>query len=236
MYKSFYYKPKYEELDIRVENIISAMGYSDGEIPDGYNDILNELIYKAKIIVSPECGYVILPQNTSSASMGVVKLDGVDFKTDKIVAGPLKKISGAAIFVGTVGHHFDKWSKETFESGDPLAGYFIDILGSEIAESIADWLESKVVKYASEIGFQCSNRYSPGYCGWSVAEQHKLFNFFPKDFCDVKLTDSALMKPHKSVSGIIGISNEIAWKDYPCDVCNVDHCYKNRDKKLKATV
>lgn len=236
MYKTFHYKPKFDELDIGVENIISAIGYSDEEIPDGYNEILNEQIDKAKSIVSPECGYVILPQNTSSASLGVVTLDSVEFQTDKIISGPLKKMSSAAIYIGTVGPHFDKWSKETFASGDPLAGYFIDIIGSEIAESIADWLENKIVKYASELGLKCSNRYSPGYCGWSVAEQHKLFNFFPKDFCDVKLTDSALMKPHKSVSGIIGISHEIARKEYPCDVCNVEHCYKNRDKKLKATV
>ena len=236
MYKTFNYKPKYDELDIRIENIISAIGYSEGEIPEGYNEILNELIQNAKNIVSPECGCMILPQSRASASMGVVTLDGVEFKTDKIVAGPLKKISSAAIFVGTVGHQFDKWSKETFANGDPLSGYFIDILGSEIAESIAEWLEKKIGKYASELDLKCSNRYSPGYCGWSVAEQHKLFNFFPNGFCNVKLTDSSLMKPHKSVSGIIGISQDIAWKDYPCDVCNVEHCYKNRNKKLQTIV
>ena len=236
MYQTFHYKPKYDELNIRIENITTAMGYPDGKMNDGYSDILNELIDNARNIVSPECGYVILPQNRSSASMGVVTLDSVDFKTDKIVAGPLKKMSGAAILVGTVGPQFDIWSKETFASGDPLAGYMIDLLGSEIAESIADWLENRIVNYAAEQGMKCSNRYSPGYCGWSVAEQHKLFKFLPKDFCWIRLTESSLMKPHKSVSAIIGISSDIKRRDYPCDVCNVEHCYKNRDKKLKATV
>ncbi len=236
MYQTFHYKLKFDELDISVDNIISLMGYSDGKMTDGYNEILNELISDAKNIVTPECGYVILPQNSSSASMGVVTLDGVEFKTDKIIAGPLKVMSSTAIFIGTVGPQFDKWSRETFESGNALSGYMIDLLGSEIADSIAEWLENRIVNFAAKQDMKCSNRYSPGYCGWSVAEQHKLFKFLPKDFCGVTLTNSALMKPHKSVSGIIGMSHDIKWKDFPCDVCNVEHCYKNRDKKLKATV
>lgn len=232
MQKIFHYKPKFDELNINAENIISAMGYSKQNLPDGYRDILDELINTAKEVMTPECGFVILSQNTCSASNGVVILNGLEFKTDKIVAGPLKKISGAAIFLGTIGSAFDKWSRDTFSGGDPLAGYMIDLLGSEIAESIAEWINEKIVEYAEAKDLKCSNRYSPGYCGWNVAEQHKLFTFFPKDFCSVALTESALMKPHKSVSGIIGISNEIEWKDYPCEVCNVEHCYKNRDKKL----
>jgi hypothetical protein len=232
LYKSFHYKPSFEELDIQMDNIIKTMGYSNGNIPEGFQQILNELVDTAKKIVTPECGFVILPQNSCSAGSGIVVLDEIEFNTDKIVAGPLKKISGAALFIATIGLKFDTWSKDTFENGDPLAGYIIDLLGSEIAESIADWLENKIRIHSAKQNLKCSNRYSPGYCGWSVAEQQKLFKFIPKDFCGITLTDSSLMKPHKSVSGIIGISPDIKWKDYPCDVCTVEHCYKNRDKKL----
>lgn len=137
-------------------------------------------------------------------------------------------MTGAVMFLGTVGSEFDRWSKETFNGGDPLAGYIIDILGSEIAESIADWLSNRINIHVAESGMKCSNRYSPGYCGWSVAEQQKLFKFFPENFCEVSLMESSLMKPHKSVSGIIGIGTNIEWKEYPCDFCRVDHCYKNR--------
>ncbi len=229
MYQSFHYRPKFDELEISMDNIIATMGYSDGNIPAGYNQILMELFDAAKKMVTPQCGFVVIPQNSSSASNGIIRIDGVEFKTDKIVASPLKKMSGSALFLGTVGPEFDKWSKETFDDGDPLAGYIIDILGSEIAESIADWLANKIKNYASENWMKCSNRYSPGYCGWSVAEQQKLFRFFPENFCGISLLESSLMKPHKSVSGIIGISSDIEWKDYPCDICKVEHCYKNRN-------
>ena len=233
MYKSFHFRPKFDELEINMDNIIVAMGYSDGNIPDGYKQILIELFDIAKNIVTPQCGFVITPQNSSSSSNGIVTIDGIDFETDRIVATPLKNMSGSALFLGTVGPEFDKWSKDTFTDGDPLAGYIIDILGSEIAESIADWLTNRIKDYASENGMKCSNRYSPGYCGWSVSEQQKLFEFFPENFCEILLLESSLMKPHKSVSGIIGIGSDIEWKDYPCDICTVEHCYKNRATKLK---
>ena len=229
MYQSFHFRPKFDELEVSMDNIILAMGYSNGDIPDGYNPIINELFDIAKKIVTPQCGFVIIPQNSSSASNGIVTIDGVEFETERIVASPLKKMSGSALFLGTVGPEFDRWSKETFEDGDPLAGYIIDILGSEIAESIADWLASKINNYVVENGMKCSNRYSPGYCGWSVAEQQKLFAFFPEKFCGISLMESSLMKPHKSVSGIIGIGTDIKWKEYPCDICTVEHCYKNRN-------
>lgn len=232
MYQSFHYELNFDELELNTQDIISYMGYADGNLPDGYQDILSQLIDESKTIITPECGYVLLPQNSCSAANGVVSLDGIDFKTEKIIAGPLKKMNTAAVFLGTVGPQFDKWSKEVFQDGDPLAGYIIDILGSEIAESIADWLETKIVTHADELGMKCSNRYSPGYCGWSVAEQHKLFGLFPKNFCGVSLTTSALMKPHKSVSGIIGLGNDIKWKDFPCDVCNLTHCHRNRNKEI----
>ncbi len=229
MYQSFHFIPKFDELEISLNNVIRSLGYSDGSIPDGYNEILNELFETAKNLVSPQCGFVIVPQNTSAASNGIVTIDGVEFKTDRIVASPLKKMTGSVIFLGTVGPEFDRWSKETFDGGDPLAGYIIDILGSEIAESIADWLANRIGYHLSEKGMKFSNRYSPGYCGWSVAEQQMLFKFFPENFCDVTLMESSLMKPHKSVSGIIGFGPNIEWKDYPCDFCRVEHCYKNRN-------
>lgn len=229
----FQYEINSNELKLNKDYIIRTMGYSKGNIPTEFLSLLDELIEKAHRIIKPRGGFVVLPQNSSSAGNGAVYLNGVKFETYKIVSAPLRKISGAAVFLGTIGEEFDRWSKETFEGGDPLSGYMIDIIGSEFAEAVADLIHEKIKKYANEHGWNASNRYSPGYCGWNVSEQHKLFGFFPKNFCGIQLTESALMRPEKSVSGIIGLSPEIKWIDYPCDVCTFEDCYKNRNKKLK---
>jgi len=70
--------------------------------------------------------------------------------------------------------------------------------------------------------------YSPGYCGWKVAEQSKLFKMFPADFCNIGLTESMMMDPVKSISGIIGVGRDVKFDAYTCNLCNSLNClYKN---------
>jgi hypothetical protein len=45
-----------------------------------------------------------------------------------------------------------------------------------------------------------------------VAEQHKLFSLLPPGICGITLSDSALMHPIKSVSGITGIGKHCKQK------------------------
>jgi hypothetical protein len=81
------------------------------------------------------------------------------------------------------------------------------------------------------INLKITNRYSPGYCGWRVAEQQRLFKMFPVDFCNIRLTESMMMDPVKSVSGIIGVGKEVKYNSYTCNLCNSFNClYKNLKK------
>jgi len=49
-------------------------------------------------------------------------------------------------------------------------------------------------------------RFSPGYRGWHVHEQRKLFLLLkPEDKIGVTLTEGDLMIPEKSTSGIMGL-------------------------------
>jgi len=86
---------------------------------------------------------------------------------------------------------------------------------------------------AAARGKMITNRFSPGYCGWDVAEQHKLFGFFKDNFCGITLTESALMKPVKSVSGIIGIGRDVKYAPYQCHACEDKNCiYRNRKRQV----
>jgi hypothetical protein len=219
----------FDQLTVRVEKVVKAIGYPENAAPKEIIDMVRELLDRSSQYVNVKCGYVWLTSEDIDGDGEHLYLDDVTFHTKRIVGVPLRKMSEAVLFVGTIGGEFDKWSKETFDSGDPLFGYIIDSIGSELAESMADWLEKKIIAQANKEGKKCSNRYSPGYCGWDVYEQHKLFNFLPKDFCGISLSETALMRPQKSVSGIIGVSESMKRMEYPCDVCRVPHCYKNRE-------
>lgn len=46
--------------------------------------------------------------------------------------------------------------------------------------------------------------------------------------CGIELTESSLMYPIKSVSGIIGIGSRVERKPYGCTICRNTACYKRR--------
>jgi len=45
--------------------------------------------------------------------------------------------------------------------------------------------------------------YSPGYCGWDLSGQKKLFEHLNPEEIGITLNDSYLMSPLKSVSGVL---------------------------------
>ncbi|MGB5263413.1 MAG: vitamin B12 dependent-methionine synthase activation domain-containing protein, partial [Lutimonas sp.] len=79
-----------------------------------------------------------------------------------------------------------------------------------------------------------TNRYSPGYCDWKVVDQQKLFSFFPENFCGVSLSETSLMRPIKSVSGIVGIGKNVNYLSYICDKCkNLGCVYRAKKMYVK---
>mgnify|MGYP002480792993 FL=1 len=59
-------------------------------------------------------------------------------------------------------------------------------------------------------------------------EQKKLFELFPENITGVHLTDSCLMLPIKSVSGIVAIGPEVKKRAYSCNICKMITCVRNR--------
>ena len=116
------------------------------------------------------------------------------------------------------------------EQGDMVRVFIADALGSVIAEKCADQMEKALQESIDKLGWKHTNRFSPGYCGWHVSQQQLLFPLFQGHTCGVKLTDSSLMIPIKSVSGIIGLGEKVRKLEYTCGLCDFKQCYKRKKK------
>lgn len=211
--------------------IINIIGYST--VPQHSDEMIDGILKVIPEKLNIRSGYKIVDVEKISDDKEGIILSKKFFRTDKIVTSQLKKIEKAAIFVSTIGSEMESWIKELNEKGNLALAYIADIMASEAAENAADFLHDHIKQKMSKLSLNVTNRYSPGYCNWSVSEQHKLFSLLPENFCGIKLTDSALMIPIKSISGIIGIGKNAKWKEYLCDKCGVKDCTYRIKMKFK---
>ncbi len=157
----------------------------------------------------------------------IIQKEEAEFNFGRQIAPVFARAEKIAIFVATLGEEIQEiiTSKKT----DILEYYLTDFLASQYAESMAEYMHEMIKNYANELSLGYSNRYSPGYCGWDVKEQIKLFGFFPENQCGIRLTDSCLMDPVKSVSGVVALGKEVKYREYGCKKCGEKDClYKSK--------
>lgn len=228
------YSYEFEELEIDIGIIEKFMGYDAGKSPEPIPELIQTAISRAKDYCDIRGGYLIKEDIDLNRDEKLLRVDDITFHIKKVVSHQLRKIDKIAIFVCTAGPAISEWSKQLMHEGDMMMGYIVDVLGSEIVENAMDRIQDVLEDEMKEVKLGVTDRYSPGYCDWQVIEQHKLFTFFPDQFCGITLSESALMYPIKSVSGVIGIGNGAKRLGYACKYCDMVNCIyrqKRHDKK-----
>jgi len=121
--------------------------------------------------------------------------------------GIVKKADGLALFAATVGDSVSAKIQDLFEENDPATACMLDGIASDRAETAATLLADAFLDSLLEQGEVDSEvrvlPYSPGYCGWHITGQEKLFAFLDPEQIDISLNASCLMSPIKSVSGVL---------------------------------
>ena len=208
------------------------MGYKDSEPDTETSRVTEYLLSESAQFLRPQFKYIML-EGSLSDDMMQLTLQGpagpVTFDAGKIICRQLRGAQRYVVFVATVGTGYFQWTDAVKRRDDMFQTYVMDCVGSQIVESVADYMETVLQKEIDPSGFKRTNRFSPGYCGWHVSEQPKLFSLFsePKP-CGIELTESCLMLPVKSVSGIIGIGPDVRYLPYTCGICDIKDCYKRR--------
>jgi len=223
-----HYKLSFKELNINKNNILKHLGYPAGKAPDPYPEILEDLLIISDDLSDIQSGFVI--SKNIRINPDIIVVNGIEFNTGNIISSSLEHSESVAIFVCTAGAGIENYSRELMKEDKTIEAYMLDMIGSEVVESAMDIFQDSLEKEMNLKSLNISNRYSPGYCDWNVSEQHKLFSLLPDYFCNIKLKESALMVPIKSVSGILGIGEKVVKKSYACDHCDQQNCIYRKGK------
>lgn len=208
------------------KEVYRYMGIPRRETPAELRPAVDRLISDAARICRPRFCYRIFPLTGSSFES--ITVSDTTFRTGKIISPFYREAEYCLVYVVTSGREFDVWTKGFSASGDIMGAFITDSIGSEIAEAASRKMLGDAEAGLKQQGLMTGNSYSPGYCGWDVAEQAILFSLLPPSPAGVTLNGSALMSPVKSVSGIVPVGNRVTKMPYGCAVCDRKNCYKKR--------
>ena len=217
--------PTYKDLAISRSQIETAMGYDKNNPPAPIATLVDSVLTEAAPYFDIAGGHLIIDNLSIGADQETLSFGGKTFLCKKIITSQMEAATSVAVFVCTLGQAISDWSEDLQSKGDGIKGYIVDILASVTIEQAADLMHDQLEKQMADRKSGVTNRYSPGYCEWPVSDQHNLFSLLPKDYCGIRLTESAMMVPVKSVSGIIGIGPGVRRVDYQCKHCQQSpHC------------
>lgn len=150
---------------------------------------------------------------------GVTLDTGVRF-TSRDLARHLKGCDKALLLAATLGSRVDVAIRR-LALGSVAEGAAAQAVAAALIESYCDSVQAQ----ADTDGLAQRPRFSPGYGDWNLQEQRL---FFPVLDCakriGLTLTDGLMMAPSKSVTAIIGLSEDVACVWNKCMTCGNINC------------
>jgi len=213
------------QIDIDRQQVLSHFGYGDDYQPSArITSLVNDYIENYHDLIASSYSYEI-KDIVSVQGQHVTIGDSITFESE-VIARLLERCEKIAVFALTIGNHLEEMVAYLAENGLVLQATVLDAIGSGAASKLADYVGDRIRRIANAEGLTTSRRFSPGYCDWEVSQQKMVFLALNGDSAGIRLTESLLMIPRKSVSGIIGIglANNNIESYNPCHTCKEKDC------------
>lgn len=199
-----------------------------GPVPDRLWKLFHQALECFEGLATP---VGIIAQTPTAAFAEIYRGDGLNAS-----ATPMEQIypraQRLALFAATLGDPVSEEIGLLFKRGEPAVGYALDVIASEAANKLAEATAGRfkdLLIARREIASDARVLpYSPGYCGWHVSGQRRLFAALQPGAIGVRLGSTFLMRPLKSVSGVIVAGPSAVHRfrpTYPfCEDCTTREC------------
>ncbi|HHX66949.1 MAG TPA: vitamin B12 dependent methionine synthase [Gallicola sp.] len=180
-----------------------------------------ELFEKGKKIGRPKALYGIAYINNKGENW--VDIEGIRF-TSRLLSINLKDVHRVFPYIVTCGMELNIWAKSI---NDPIEHYWADTFCEMVLRSA---FKKMTEDFKSRLNPGKTATMNPGSLDdWPISDQRKLFYLMGDKVKDlgVELTDSFLMVPIKSMSGLM-FSTETTYEN--CMLCPRERCPGRRSK------
>ena len=190
-------------LAIDPDEVLRFQGYRrGGDVPGADVDaLLAAALEMGRRLMAPRAVLRWIPVATRGAD--TFALDGVVLTIPGVEAA-WGQVTWVATAICTIGAALERRSAELWETRELPLAMMLDSVGSGAVESLAEYVNDVLCQEGIGRDLKVTNRISPGYGRWDVADQRTLFRLCPGDAIGIRLNDACFMTPMKSISLLVG--------------------------------
>ena len=173
------------------------------------------------------------------AANDALLIDGMEFESAQLQAHLIRHGAEAAMLVAvSAGPECEEHARKLWNEGRPDEYFFLEVFGSAVVEELVATTNGRVCSMAGCDDLIAVPHYSPGYSGWDVADQNKLFGLIERGMSKpfagpIEVLSSGMLRPMKSMLAVFGLAARRGARDVtalhtPCESCSFSPCQYRR--------
>ncbi len=203
------------------EQSLGSLSNGTGRVSDETLRALDRALEKAVAAADPKGAYKRSLIDDVTATGVVIREGEVRSARFATLARAARGERPMVVFaLATVGGTFS----EVLDAEESLLDkYVLDAVGSQLAEIVADLVETEWRNDLAASGYDSSLRMSPGCCDWDLDGQNVVFTILDASAIGVRLAPGYLMIPEKSASSA-SVAAESVPMQSACSACGKNEC------------
>jgi hypothetical protein len=144
----------------------------------------------------------------------------------------------AMVVAVSAGMECEERARQLWEEGKPDEYFFMEMYGSAVVEHLITTIGGRICAWAEPKGMAVLPHCSPGYSGWDISDQNRLWNLIRRSDSrrfpgTIQVLDTGMLCPKKSLLAFFGITRHLekmrAFRHLvPCENCALPSCQYRR--------
>lgn len=197
-------RPEAPELsldDLSQWQSLRCRGFLKTRMMGALGDVLD--LIAEEDLVAPAIAFKLWPAYGSAG--GVIHVAGDKTLRIPPLAQGDSRVATLAIGVCTIGAKLEKRVRELYREGRHLRSILLDEAGNAALYALSDVFQRQIRSEARSRGLEVSSAVNPGDVGFPIEDQPILFKLADAASIGVRLTESGMLSPEKSLSAVVGL-------------------------------
>jgi hypothetical protein len=174
------------------------------EVAPRLREVARQMAALAETLLEPR-GWLRRARVRAVDPQGAVVLDDDVTFHSQVLAHRLAGAAEVVLLVLTIGGALERRAQSLVREEHLVEGLLLDTAGWVAIDALLRDVRQHLAADARRRGHRLTARMAPGFAGWPLDQQRVLFAAFGAGTLTVRLTDSCVMRPSKSVSGVYGL-------------------------------